>query len=85
MEHAANNHLNDSNTRFPSAIFDTLLKAHHPQKDPHPPRPSSSHTPNIPTETLHPHEKQGRLKEAVAPMNNSFTHQKVNSDYTSVL
>jgi len=29
-EYASNNHLNDSHTVFPNAIFDTLLKTHHP-------------------------------------------------------
>jgi len=28
--YASNNHLNDSNTIFPNAIFDTLLQTHHP-------------------------------------------------------
>jgi hypothetical protein len=29
-EYAANDHLNDSHTIFPNAIFDTLLKTHSP-------------------------------------------------------
>jgi len=30
VEYADNNHLNDSYTIFPNAIFDTLLKTHSP-------------------------------------------------------
>jgi hypothetical protein len=66
-DYASNNHLNDSHTTFPNAIFDTLLKTHRPTP---PPTTTTHHvphavnTPLLQHKALHLYGKQGRLKES---------------------